>query len=846
MPRRLPGGGRLCFLILLVLFGSVLGPGETRAQAPSSPDTVAAVQVDGNVTVDSELILRGFGLVVGDRYSLDSVRRGIRRLYDLGFFSDITILGDIVPGGVALTVRVVENPRVSSVEFTGNDKIKEKDLLERLGPVKGKMADDRLMATVERKLAAVYREKGYSQAVFRTRYLPGDTDSRRILLVEVDEKEKIRVEKIRFEGLNQLEPGNLRGPMKQGTTGFLRGGVLKPQVLEDDMPRIEDEMHRRGFRDGEVLGYDVLPGSREGRVVVEIRVEEGQRYYFGAVKWEGSKVLPTPLLYALTEVEPGNVYNQEKVRTTVSKAYEAYADRGYLYVNVQPDETVADSTVNLDLRIIEGEPSNVHDIIITGNTRTKERVIRRQLFLRPGDRFRRNALVRSNRELQQLGYFSDIQVDSRPVPGSNDIDLVMTVEEKQVGTASAGFGFSSSVGLTGFMELGHSNLFGNGQSLQLRMERGRRRNNAELSLTEPWFLGTPTSVGIDLFSTNRIYRGPDLDLEIRQAGGALRVGRPLPIPYVRLFATYRLESQKVVDETDLDDNESGTRSFLTGFRLDQETSLSSSIAFSLVRNSTDHPIYPTLGSNARLRTEFSGGFMGGDQVFQKYELDVSRYLRTINLGGWRPILMLRSRLGAVGELFRDDDLIPTEFSVEEDLVGAIWDTVRVGNAEVFVPVPSVQLRFPPESNELFRMGGTTFNALRGYDDFEIVPRDNVTQRFLVTEFSDSTGTRYEVRPGTVFYPGGKYMLALTAEYQFTVADPLHALFFFDVGGTWNEPRDFRWDSLHRGLGFGLRMEVPLLGLIGFDYGYGFDRLDRRTGVYNLRSWEPHIQFGRIF
>jgi outer membrane protein assembly factor BamA len=210
--------------------------------------------------------------------------------------------------------------------------------------------------------------------------------------------------------------------------------------------------------------------------------------------------------------------------------------------------------------------------------------------------------------------------------------------------------------------------------------------------------------------------------------------------------------------------------------------------------------------------------------------------------------MLRTRMGAVSEGFRDDPLIPSTFVPVDDLQGAVWDTLQLGlGARTLIPAPSYRLRFPPESNELFRLGGTTYNPLRGYDDFEIVPRESINRRFLVTETTDSTGAKtYDVLPSSVFYPGGKYMFVFTAEWQFTIADPLHGLLFFDLGGTWNDVSDFSWNTLHRGMGLGFRMEVPLLGLIGFDYGYGFDRLDRATGSYDRRGWEPHIQFGRMF
>ena len=848
------GGGSRRILVLLVLVLLAAGAGRAFAQTTPAPgDTVAAVRVEGNATVNSGLMLRAFGMPVGSRYSADAVRRGIRRLYALGFFSDIVVEREPAePGAVKLVVRVTENPRVASVEFTGNKKIKDQDLLAATGPLIGKMADDRLLARVTRRISEAYRAKGYTRVKVTPRYLAGDSRSRRILLVEVEEGPKVRVEKIVFEGLKRLSPGDLRGAMKQGAKGFLRGGVYKPEDLEGDPERIEAEMAKRGFRLGKVLGYKVEPGSRPDRVVVRIQVEEGPRFYVGPVKWEGNQVVSTAALYSVTHLRSGSVFNQEKVDKTLEDAYALYAEYGYIYLAIRPDYVTSDSTVAVTFRVQEGKPSHVHDILITGNTRTKEKVIRRTLRLRPGDLFRRNALIRSQRELQQLGYFSNLQVDSKPVPGTNDIDLTLDVEERQVGTASAGFGFSSAVGLTGFMELGHSNLFGNGQSLNIRMERGSRRNNAEVSFTEPWFLGRPTSLGVDLFSTNRIYQGSGIDLEIRRSGGAIRVGRPLPIPYTRLFASYGLENQTVVDETN---NDGLVNYFVTGFRLNQANSLSSTLAFTLVRNSTNDPLYPTVGSMERLRAEFSGGPLGGDQVFQKYELDVARYLPTVRVGGWKPTLMLRTRFGAITEAFRDEPLLPSGYEIDDDIPeGAVTDSLRLGVAGgVPLPVPRHYKQYLPETNELFRLGGTTFNSLRGYDDFEVVPEENVRTRFLIQRqvtATDSTGsdstTTYIVSPSRVYYPGGKYMFVGTAEWQFPIADPLHGLVFGEVGGTWNDLQNLRFGQLHRSLGFGLRMQVPMLGLIGFDYGYGFDRLDTATGLYDRKGWQPHIQFGRTF
>jgi len=827
-------------------------PTPPPTATPAKVDTVVAVNVEGAKTIDAELIRRAFLVPVGTRYSLDAVRRGIHALYNLEYFSDVSVEGDRVPGGVSLTIRVTENPRVGSVEYSGLKKLDEKDLNKALGPVTGKMADERLLAKVERTVRQEYAKKGYTRAQVKARFTPADSESRRVLLVEATEGPKVRVEAIRFIGLKRMDGGKLTHAMKQGTKGFLKGGVLKPDVLAEDQKRIENEMAKHGFRDGKVLGYDVVQLKQSDRVRLDFKVEEGPLYTFGNVKFEGNKAISTAALESANRIVPGQVFNQEKVQKTIEDMYGAYADRGYIYLSIQPDFASRDTIVDVAFNIVENKPSHIHDIIITGNTRTKEKVIRRQLSLAPGDLFRRNLLIRSTRELQQLGYFSNIVPDSDPAPGDSngtDIDLKLNVEERQVGTASAGFGFSSSVGLTGFAELGHTNLFGNGQTLNLRMERGQTGTNAELSFTEPWFMSTPTTVGVDLFNTTRKYQSGNLDLQNATTGGALRVGRPVPIPYTRVFATYRLENQTVTDEASKTSVTATQRNFLTGFVLNQETQLTSSLTFQLVRNSTNHYLYPTMGSNSKLRTEFSGGPVGGDQTFQKYELDIARYLPTVSVGKWKPVFMARGRFGAVAEAFRKTSLIPTRFTTNDQLEGKVWAEIPVGyGAHITVPVPYHLQHFEPETNELFRLGGTTYNAFRGYDDFEIVPDRNVTRRFFVTETTvDTLGHKaYSVNPDAIFYPGGKYMSVLTGEWQFPIVDPVHALLLGDLGGTWNDLGDFRWDSLHRSVGFGIRVEVPLLGLIGFDYAYGFDRLDRRTGLYNRAGWQPHIQFGRVF
>jgi outer membrane protein insertion porin family len=419
----------------------------------------------------------------------------------------------------------------------------------------------------------------------------------------------------------------------------------------------------------------------------------------------------------------------------------------------------------------------VREVQIRGNRQTKERVIRRELTLFPGDLLRRSLLMRSQRDVMALGFFEEVGLDYRPTGEGTDVDLIFNMKEKSTGQASGGVGYSSETGLTGFVQLGHPNLFGNGQSISLSLERGGRRENYEISFQDPWILGTPTSFGFDLFNTRR---ERDLYTETR-VGGGVSLGRPwfYRFPdYTRVFVGYSIEDFKFSEfDPSLEDSESASDGIPLADRLRESSGLISSAYLSTVRNSTDNPFYPTVGSRTQVRFEVAGGALGGDQHYFKPTVDHRVYFQPIG----RPALMLRWRLG--------------------------WLAALSGKS--------------PPTTETFRLGGTRpFEYLRGYDDYYIVPEENVR----------GTGS------GQVRFPGGRSMLAFTAELQFPVVNPVHALLFFDAGDTWNRATDVGLSNLKESYGLGLRFEIPLLGNIGFDYAYG-------TAV---KDWRFHFIVGAAF
>jgi len=746
-----------------------LAPADTSTATGPSIRKVSAV---GFVNVDSLVVIRTFAVPTGQPYDAREVRAGVRRLFATGLFTDVTVSDAPVSGGMALTIHVAERPRVKEITFHGAKKIEEKTLKEKLTLAEGQLLDSGTLELDARKVETAYGAEGYAHAKVTTRVEPISAGAIRVVF-DVQEGTKVKVRGVVFHGNHTLKSEDLAKAMESKKPGFLRSGVHKPEHLDKDETKLRLYMRTRGYKDADVdsiVPADVPDGKG---VVLHVFLREGPRYRFGKLTWTGNTAVPTAALAFSTVPNPGTIYNEAQIQKTLENAYQLYQEQGYLFLSIDPKMSDRDSIVDVDFQVQEGTRSRIANLEITGNTRTRENVIRREASVYPGDVFRRSTLMRTQRDIFGLGYFQDVNVDYEPTGDSADINLTLKVQEKQTGTASAGAGYSSQTGLTGFVELGHNNLFGKGQSINIRVERGGKRSDLELSYTEPWFRDTPVSMGFDIFNTRR-----DLDFYRRKdVGGGIRIGRPLRWPdYTRGIISYDLRD---VTLSDFVLARPGEPSNLQALRDTKWPRRVSSVTLTFNRNSTDNPFYPSKGSKIILMNEVAGGLLGGVESFYKETFENKTYTR---LGG--PfVLMVRGKTGFLGG-------------------GQVPDYER------------------------FRLGGTTADYLRGYPDYYVVPRANVTRDSLTGQILDR-------------YPGGKTMLILTSELQFPIADPLHGLLFFESGNTWNSTRDLDLGDLRKSIGFGVRLEVPALGRIGFDLGYGLDREDGSR-------WEPHFQLGNTF
>ncbi len=778
---------------LLLVF--VLAGGMARAQG-GAPAVIKTIEVIGAHTVGQRQVVAWSGLEIGKPMTRDLVAEGIRNLFDTQKFSHIYVYAEDVPGGVKLLINLEEFPRIRSIAFTGNKHVKDKDLREAFPVSVGKFANPAVIRRDLQPLKDLYYEKGYYNVAMDADSVVIDENFLEDLVVRINEGNKVKVKSIHFVGADHVGEGALRDAMKQGTTGFLRGGTFKRKQFEEDKDRIITRCRNEGFLDAEITGVDLnfrskvvkkrLPDGTEQEIEVENREEldivihivEGQQYFTGDIRWEGNTVLDDMAISRQIYLESGKVFKEDDYLETLNNLQQVYADRGYIYITVEPQRDIVDHVVNIDFKFIEGQPARLHDIRVAGNTKTYDNVILREMRIFPGDKFSNSRIQSSIRDVFQTGFFEDIQPDIKPVEGG-DVDMVLNVKEKQTGQFMFGMAYSAQTSASGFIQVAETNFRGKGQNLGVTWQFGSRQRYVDLSFTEPWFMGTPTLVGADVF--DRYQFNYDDFYESRVRGFSLRLGRRIPgTRYSRVGLRYELSETKLSDFSAsyikyLDDLEQslGT-SDLPWQRLDRIDwpQTKSSVRLSFSRNSTDSPFFPTRGSKTSYSLEVAGGMLGGKIEFQEHLLSHSIYEQ---LPG-EFVLHLRGFFGMIHGLGAADD-VPD------------W--------------------------ERYRLGGNRRYPLRGYKDLEVVPRGNPS------------------------FIGGRYFTIFNTEILYPVTNAIQLLSFLDMGDVWNSFSEADLANLRKGAGFGLRVEVPMMGTIGFDYGYGFDRVGGPR-------WEPHFTVGNFF
>ncbi len=804
----------------------VSATGSVRAQTGY---TVVDIEVEGAKRASTSLILGVSSVYKGSPLTATAITETITRLYGLGIFSDVRLEAEEVTGGLKVYIVVEELPKLVGLEFTGNKKIKTKDLKEKLKLGVGGYISPYLIDTKAQQIKRLYGEKGYFRAAAEHSVEYNADSSEAVLTYHIKEKSKVKVENVVLTGNVRVEANTLVKKMRNRKRGFLKSSDFAQDKYEEDLEKVVAEYHKLGYIDAYLISDSTYIDTTRNRMTVYLDVYEGPRYYFGNVLFKNNEVLATTDLENALKFEPGQVFNSEEYDESITEIYTSYQDIGHLYIQLLDERTTrSDSIIDISYDITEGLPSHINLVKILGNTKTKEKVIRREISVLPEQVFNRSLLIRSVRDVMALNYFAQVLPNPVPLP-SGDVDIEFTVEEKQTGQISAGAGYNSQDKLVGNFGMGIPNFRGNGQSLSFNTDFGSRRNSLSISFTEPWMFGRPTLFGADLYTLNRRWYQ---DYTEGRQGGSMRVGRRLRWPdnYFRVYASYRLERDRYHDfDDDFIDNNSykstyylrnndGTVSFLkrdiygpypgSVIQYRDQWLTASRLALTVTRDSRNLPEFATAGSVFTYRFETTGGPLGGFWNYQKHTISFSKFIPLI----WKIALAAKVQYGVVASPGGDDRIFVSD-------------------------------RFTP--------GGTAYDGVvRGYDDGILTPDSIVTQSDTNYFYLDTSGVVVGEDPPdeTSFNTfrtrvRGKYMLVTNWELQLpVVSQQIYALLFFDAGNSWLNRKDIKpFTGLYRGVGFGFRIAVPGIGTIGFDFAYPLD--DFRD---EEKKWHPHFQFGTTF
>jgi len=745
------------------------------------PAKVLGLSISGNKNASASVVRLSSGLREGQTVEWADLQKAIRQVWALGVFSDVQVkLDRKMAGGVYLSIHVKEYPKLEKVVIEGNKKIKTSDLEQEIGFYRGQVLNPNDITKARQALLHKYAEKGYTLAEVKTDTMASEvTPGRQVLKISVNEGNKVQIKQIRFIGNQHFSDGKLRKQLKKTKEDrWWRGGDFDQEKFSADKEKVVEFYRNEGFRDAAVLKDSLYYDETRSDMFIDVWVDEGIRYRFGGIAWEGNALFDETELSALLTFKEGEQFSEKDfIESVYQKVQGAYWDRGYIYAQINPVERLrGQDTLDVTFIIEENNPVTIRKIFIKGNTSTKERVVRRQLRIRPGDVFSKELLMRSARDLMMLNYFANVEPQPIPVGDGEKMDLAFSLEEKSTQTANLSIGWSELDKLIGSIGLGMNNLFGNGQALSLDWNFGRYYRSFNLSFNEPWFMNTPTLLG---FSVHNIKRDSYyIGYSQQSQGFSIRTGRRFNWPdnYFRGDWIYRF------DETELADFDEYIINYNPNNIVNEDWPLTtSSITQVFSRNSLDNPEFPTRGSKVSWSSTLAGGPLGGNVGYHKHEFSAEFFLPALSP---RIVFLARAQMGYMDYLSKSSHIQYTDY---------------------------------------FFMGGSGMSRsipLRGYDD-------------------PLAGGQYRSE-------GGKTMMKTTFELRFPlISNPTaFGIIFAEAGNTWLDLETTDPFNLRKSVGVGARIFMPMVGMLGFDYAYGFDYVDERGQAFG--GWKPHFVFGRSF
>jgi len=820
----------VCTLLLLSLtsYGQVsIGGMDIDFKNPKTYE-IGPIRVEGADNYDHNAIKLLAGLRQGQSITIpgEKISKAINNLWDEGLFSNVAITAEKeIAGVIYMVIKVAPRPKLSRFKFVGVNKREADKIREEISLFSGKTITENLIFATENQIKGYFNEKGhYTATVKIAKEVDPLMNNSEIFIINVDKGPKVKIGKLNITGNETVKTWKLKMAMKdtkqKAFWRFFKRSKFNQTAYKRDKGLMMAKFGKEGLRDAEIAFDTVFHADRKN-LTINITIDEGEKYYFGDIEWVGNTKFRSSFLDTVVGIKRGDIYNKELLDQRLFMSQDnrdvssLYMDRGYLFFQVIPVEIhVEKNHISYQMRIIEGKEARVKRVIIKGNTKTNEYVIRREIRTKPGDLFNRNDIIRTQRELAQLGYFNEqaFQINPIPNPADGTVDIEYTVEEKSSDQIelSGGYGGTGvdgkgriigTLGLT-FNNFSIQNIFkkgawtplpgGDGQRLSIRAQtNGKFYQGYNFSFTEPWLGGKkPTSLslwmnhtalGNGFIRTNEKYTGLGI------TGVGVGIGRRKKWPDDWFQAYYEI-SYQYYDVTDY----ANFGIFTNGYAND--------IAFkyTLQRSSVSAPIYPQGGSNIKLTTKATlpySYFDGVDDYSSFTNQERYKYLEYFKIkltGEWffpltkdkKLVLMPRFGFGFMGAYNKSKGLTPFE---RFNLGGSGLTGVN-------------------------QIGGQEIIALRGYEDGD---------GGLHSQGGDPFITKYTLEL--------RYPISLNPSATF------YATIFAEAGNTYPDVERFNPFNVKRAAGVGVRVFLPMFGMLGLDYGFGFDKLDPWSGGFGGAS-----------
>ena len=787
----------------------------------SKPATyvLGGVTISGIKYLDKGILVQLTGLRAGQRIQIpgSEITNSVKKLWKQGLFSDIKVTYTRIDSGkIYLDYYLLERPRLSKIEFKGIRKNEQDDLQEKINVLAGSQVTENLINNTKKIIRDHYVEKGFlNVSVNIIQKKDPRFQNSELLIADINKGKKVKIERIRFEGNKVFSDKKLHHVMKktkQKDWNIFKASKYVEKDYKEDKKKLVDFYNENGYRDFKILG-DSIYTTEDNRIVLVIRIYEGDRYYFRNITWVGNTKFPSPMLSQRLGIKKGDPYDlkllNKRLKTDEDAVQSIYMDDGYLFSDIVPvEQKIENDSIDLEMRVYEGEQATINRVIIKGNTKTNEHVVRRELRTLPGNLFSKSDIMRSVRELAQLGHFDPEKISPVPIPnpasGTVDLEYDLTEKANDQFEISGGWGANMLVGTIGlrFNNFSVRNVFkpkawrpiptGDGQSVSLRAQtNGKYYQAYSFGFTEPWFGGKKhNTFSFSVYRTGQTNGRKKGDLS-RQAlnisGASVGLQKRLKWPddYFSLYMGLSFQNYEL-------------RNWNRSFLFSNGNSNNFSLTTTFGRYSAGpNPIYPQGGSNISLTLQLTPPYSWfNNKDYSNPEMLDSEFYRWVEYHKW---------------LFKTDWY---QTLAGKLVLRARFDFGYLGYYNRNVgPSPFERFDVGGDGMSGYNLYGVTMVGLRGYENGSLTPYRKNRQGKL-----RKAGNVYEKVTMEIRYP-------ITLQAQATV----FVLGFLEGGNAWSRIQDYNPFGIRRSAGIGLRAFLPMFGLLGIDWGYGFNSVGNTPG-----------------